>query len=182
MKNSDPAGSKGFVLWFTGLSGAGKSTLAAQLAKAFEQRGLRYEILDGDVVRKEMNQELSYSREDREKNLLRIAYIARLLARHGVAVIVSTISPYRDLRDRIRAQTPDFVETFIDASFETCKTRDVKGLYKKALSGEIKSFTGLDDPYEPPLKPEIRVQTEKKSLDESTNEILEGLKGLGYLD
>jgi adenylyl-sulfate kinase len=162
----------GFVLWLTGLSGAGKSTIAAKLGPALAERGHRVELLDGDEVRTNLCQGLGFSREDRDTNIARIGYVAGKLAKHGVTVLVAAISPYREARDQIRAQVDQFVECYVAAPVATCAERDVKGLYAKALSGEVKNFTGVSDPYEPPLAPEIVLHTEAESVDESVEQVL----------
>jgi adenylylsulfate kinase len=169
----------GFVLWLTGLSGAGKSTVAAKLAPALAELGHRVELLDGDEVRTNLCQGLGFSREDRDTNIARIGYVAGKLAKHGVAVLVAAISPYRQARDQVRAQVDNFVEVHVAAPVQTCAERDVKGLYAKALSGEIKNFTGVSDPYEPPLAPEIVLHTEAESVDESVHQVLAWLQTNG---
>ena len=166
----------GFVLWLTGLSGAGKSTVAAKLAPALAERGHRVELLDGDEVRTNLCQGLGFSREDRDTNIARIGYVACKLSKHGVAVLVAAISPYRQARDQVRAQVDNFVEVHVAAPVQTCAERDVKGLYAKALSGEIKNFTGVSDPYEPPLAPELVLHTESESVDESVDQVLAWLE------
>ena len=167
----------GFVLWLTGLSGAGKSTIAAKLAPALAERGHRVELLDGDEVRTNLCQGLGFSRADRDTNIARIGYVAGKLANHGVAVLVAAISPYREARDRVRAAVDTFVEVHVAAPVSTCAERDVKGLYAKALSGEIKNFTGVSDPYEPPADPEIVLHTEAESVDDSVHQIIAWLEG-----
>jgi adenylyl-sulfate kinase len=166
----------GFVLWFTGLSGAGKTTVAAKLAPTLAERGHRVELLDGDEVRTNLCQELGFSREDRDTNIARIGYVAGKLAKHGVAVLVAAISPYRQARDGVRAQVDNFVEVYVAAPVSTCAERDVKGLYAKALAGQISNFTGVSDPYEPPLTPEIVLHTEAESVDESVEHVLTWLE------
>jgi adenylylsulfate kinase len=166
----------GFVLWLTGLSGAGKSTVAAKLAPALAERGHRVELLDGDEVRTNLCQGLGFSREDRDTNIARIGYVAAKLSKHGVAVLVAAISPYRDARDKVRASVDNFVEVHAAAPVATCAERDVKGLYAKALSGEIKNFTGVSDPYEPPLAPEIVLHTETQTVDESVHQVIAWLE------
>jgi adenylyl-sulfate kinase len=167
----------GFVLWLTGLSGAGKSTIAAKLGPALAERGHRVELLDGDEVRTNLCQGLGFSRADRDTNIARIGYVAGKLANHGVAVLVAAISPYREARDRVRAAVDTFVEVHVAAPVSTCAERDVKGLYAKALSGEIKNFTGVSDPYEPPADPEIVLHTEAESVDDSVHQIIAWLEG-----
>jgi adenylylsulfate kinase len=166
----------GLVLWLTGLSGAGKSTVAAKLAPALAERGHRVELLDGDEVRTNLCQGLGFSREDRDTNIARIGYVAGKLAKHGVAVLVAAISPYRQARDRVRTEVDNFVEIHVAAPVATCAERDPKGLYAKALSGQIKNFTGVSDPYEPPLTPEIVLHTEAQSVDESVHQVLAWLE------
>ena len=169
----------GFVLWLTGLSGAGKSTIAAKLGPALAERGHRVELLDGDEVRTNLCQGLGFSREDRDTNIARIGYVAGKLAKHGVAVLVAAISPYRQARDLVRAEVDNFVEVHVAAPVSTCAERDVKGLYAKALSGEIKHFTGVSDPYEPPLAPEVVLHTEAESVDESVEQVIAWLETAG---
>jgi adenylylsulfate kinase len=162
----------GFVLWLTGLSGAGKSTVAAKLAPTLAEHGHRVELLDGDEVRQNLCQGLGFSRADRDTNIARIGYVAGKLAKHGVAVLVAAISPYRQARDQVRGQVEVFVEVFVAAPLATCAERDPKGLYAKALAGEISNFTGVSDPYQPPLHPEITLHTETQSVDESVHQVL----------
>ncbi len=173
---------KGFTVWFTGLSGAGKSTLAEALFHELRRRDMKVELLDGDVVRTNLSRGLGFSKEDRDTNILRIGFVANLLTRNGVACIVSAISPYRDARNECRAQIKDFVEVFVHATVEECAKRDVKGLYAKALSGEITGFTGVSDPYEPPQSPEIYVDTMTQEPDESVQMILNELSEIGYIE
>jgi len=172
---------KGYTVWFTGLSGAGKSTLAEMLFHELRRRDSKVELLDGDVVRTNLSKGLGFSKEDRDTNILRIGFVANLLTRNGVATIVSAISPYRDARNECRAQIKDFVEVFVHATVEECAKRDVKGLYQKALSGEITGFTGVSDPYEPPPSPEIYLDTMSQTPDESLQLILDKLSELGYI-
>ena len=166
----------GFVLWLTGLSGAGKSTIAAKLGPALAERGHRVEVLDGDEVRTNLCQGLGFSREDRDTNIARIGYVAGKLSKHGVAVLVAAISPYREARDQVRAAVDHFVEVHVAAPVATCAKRDVKGLYAKALAGEIKHFTGVSDPYEPPLRPEVVLHTEAENVDDSVEQVLTWLE------
>ena len=172
---------KAATLWFTGLSGAGKSTLANALAPRLRELGKRVEILDGDEVRENLSKGLTFSRPDRDINIARIGWVAHLLTRNGIFVITAAISPYRETRERNRALIKDFVEVYVAAPVEVCEARDVKGLYKKARAGEIKEFTGVSDPYEPPLSPEITCHTQRETLEESTQKILDSLRQLGYL-
>ena len=174
---------KGFTVWFTGLSGSGKSTIAEMLYHEFRARGMKTEILDGDEVRKNLSKGLGFSKEDRDTNILRIGYVADLLTRNGVATIACPISPYKETRDAVRAQIGEFVEVHVDATVEEIAAhRDPKGLYKKALAGEITGFTGVDDPYEAPEHPEIHVDTLSQTPEESLQHVLTRLKELGRID
>ena len=178
-----PGDQPGFTVWFTGLSGAGKSTIAEMLYHEFMARGMKTEILDGDEVRKNLSKGLGFSKEDRDTNILRIGYVANLLTRNGVATICCPISPYKATRDAVRAEVGEFVEVFVYATVdEIAAHRDPKGLYKKALAGEITGFTGVDDPYEAPEDPEIRVDTLAQSPEESLQYVLTRLKELGRID
>src|SRR5215217_8792904 len=167
------ADDKGFTLWFTGLSGAGKTTISGILETELRERGSRLEILDGDIVRENLSKGLGFSKEDRDINIRRIAFVADLLSRNGVPVITAAISPYAEIRDEARQLMGDrFVEVFVEASVDTCAERDVKGLYAKAFSGEIKEFTGVSDPYEAPENPEVVCDTESESAEESAERLL----------
>ncbi|MEG4939221.1 adenylyl-sulfate kinase [Microcoleus sp. F4-D5] len=172
---------KGFILWFTGLSGSGKTTITKALEPELKARGCKVEILDGDVVRTNLSKGLGFSREDRDTNIRRIGFVANLLSRNGVVAITAAISPYRAIRDEIRAIEPNFVEVYVRAPLEVCEVRDVKGLYAKARAGEIKGFTGIDDPYEEPLNPEIICYTERENVEESVKKVLSKLEELGYI-
>ncbi len=169
--------SKGFVLWFTGLSGAGKTTLSSLLATELRTRGLNVEILDGDEVRTNLSKGLGFSKEDRDTNIRRIGYVSRLLARNNVAVIAAAISPYREVRDEVRRAISGngaaFIEVFVKCSIDILAERDVKGLYKKALAGELQGFTGVSDPYEEPLHPEVIVETDVETVAASAAKILQ---------
>ncbi|MEX0834339.1 MAG: adenylyl-sulfate kinase [Actinomycetota bacterium] len=174
---------RGFTIWFTGLSGAGKSTVAEMLYHELKARGLKTEILDGDEIRKNLSKGLGFSKEDRDTNILRIGFVAQLLTRNGVATICCPISPYKETRDECRKMIGDFVEVYVHATIdELAKNRDPKGLYKKALAGEIKNFTGVDDPYERPENPELVLDTMVESPEESLAKALAKLSELGYLD
>jgi len=167
------ADEKGFTLWFTGLSGAGKTTVSGIVEAELRDRGSRVELLDGDVVRENLSKGLGFSKEDRDTNIRRIAFVADLLSRNGVPVITAAISPYRELRDEARELMGDrFIEVFVKASVEVCAERDVKGLYEKAFKGEIKEFTGVSDPYEPPLNPELTLDTEHDSAEEDAAKVI----------
>jgi adenylylsulfate kinase len=182
---SDKVAGGGFTLWFTGLSGAGKTTIAHIVGPALEERGKIVEYLDGDVVRTHLSKGLGFSKEDRDTNIERIGWVASRLTRHGAAVIAAAISPYRATRDAARAMVEGygpFVEVFIEASVEECARRDVKGLYAKAFAGEIKGFTGVDDPYEEPSDPEIVVRTEEHEPAESAAIIVARLEELGLVE
>jgi sulfate adenylyltransferase len=169
----------GFVVWFTGLSGAGKSTVARAMALRLLQRGHRVELLDGDEVRTNLSEELGFSREDRDINIARIGYVAAKLARHGVAVLVAAISPYREARDRARSSVDHFVEVHVATSLATCAERDVKGLYAQAFAGRLPQFTGVSDPYEPPLSPEVVLHTDREPVESSVGQVLACLERLG---
>ncbi|MGH2675338.1 MAG: adenylyl-sulfate kinase [Actinomycetota bacterium] len=171
----------GFAVWFTGLSGSGKSTIAELLSAELERRAVRWELLDGDVVRTNLSKGLGFSKEDRDTNILRIGWVAERLAYHGAAVLVSAISPYREIRDRVRARVPRFVEVFVSCPVEECARRDVKGLYEKAFRGEITGFTGVDDPYEPPEHPEVVVETDRMTPEECLDRVTAKLEELGYI-
>jgi adenylyl-sulfate kinase len=170
---------KGFVLWFTGLSGAGKTTLSIKLADELKARGLRVEILDGDEVRTNLSKGLGFSKEDRDTNIRRIGYVSKLLARNHVAVIAAAISPYREVRDEVRraiaGNGAPFIEVFAKCSIDVLAERDVKGLYKKALAGELPGFTGVSDPYEEPFHPEVIVETDREAIEISAAKILKAL-------
>jgi adenylyl-sulfate kinase len=171
----------GFVVWFTGLSGSGKTTLARLVEQELKGRGVRIERLDGDVVRQSLTADLGFSKEDRDKNIQRVTFVAKLLSRNGVGVVAAFISPYRATRDWVRGEVTNFVEVFVDCTLEECMRRDVKGLYQKAIAGEIPEFTGVSDPYEPPLNPEITVNTSEESVEQSFAKIMAYLEERGYV-
>jgi adenylyl-sulfate kinase len=173
----------GFVIWFTGLSGAGKSTLSLPVAEQLVSSGRKVEILDGDEVRTHLSKGLGFSKEDRDTNIRRIGFVAELLAKNGVVAIAAAISPYREVRDEVRRKVErhgaGFVEVYVSCPIEVLAARDVKGLYKKALAGEIRSFTGISDPYEPPLAPDVVVETDRESVAESVVKVLGAIHGRG---
>ncbi|HEX2058392.1 MAG TPA: adenylyl-sulfate kinase [Actinomycetota bacterium] len=173
---------RGCVIWFTGLSGSGKTTIAHKVEEMLLDADVPIEILDGDVVRENLSKGLGFSKEDRDINIRRIAFVAHLLQRNGTFVITAAISPYREIRDEARAMIKDFVEVFADAPIEVCEERDVKGLYKKARAGEIKGFTGVDDPYEAPLNPEVVCDTANETVEESAQKVIDKLVELKYLE
>ena len=171
----------GVAVWFTGFSGAGKSTIADALTEKLKSEGYKFEVLDGDEIRENLTKDLGFSKEDRDTNIRRIGFVAKLLARNGVIVLVPVISPYRAIREEMRANIDNFVEVFVNATLSVCEDRDVKGLYKKVRAGEIKQFTGIDDPYEPPKNPEIECRTDLEELSESVEKIYHRLKELKYI-
>jgi len=173
---------QGFTLWFTGLSGAGKSTLANLVAQELRQRAHRVEILDGDEVRTNLSKGLGFSKEDRDINIRRIGYVCNLLARNGVIAISAAISPYRDVRDEVRRSHDRFFEVFVRCTLDKLVERDVKGLYKKALAGEIKSFTGVSDPYEEPVNPELIFDSSTETIDQSMGKLIRRLEELKYIN
>jgi adenylyl-sulfate kinase len=176
---------KGFVLWFTGLSGAGKSTLSVPCAERLQSAGVRVEVLDGDEVRTHLSKGLGFSKEDRDTNIRRIGFVAELLAKNGVCAITAAISPYRDVREEVRGKVArhgaGFCEVYVACPIEVLAQRDVKGLYKKALAGEIPHFTGVSDPYEPPVSPEVVVDSSKEQVAHSVDKIFQTLKRLRYV-
>jgi adenylyl-sulfate kinase len=171
---------KGVTVWFTGLSGTGKTALALRLEEALRKRGLKVERLDGDIVRQSLTRDLGFSKEDRDKNIERVTFVAKLLTRNGVAVLCSFISPYREVRARSRQEIGGFVEVYCYAPLETLIERDVKGLYKKAMAGEIANFTGISDPYEPPENPEMTIDSSTETIEDSLARILRKLEELGH--
>jgi adenylyl-sulfate kinase len=169
------AGHRGLAVWLTGLSSAGKSTLSRAVYERLRERGYRVELLDGDEVRRSLCRDLGFSKQDRDENIRRIGFLAELLTRNGVIVLVGVISPYRKLRDEVRASISNFIEVYVNAPLSVCEGRDVKGLYKKARAGEIPSFTGIDDPYEPPLAPEVECRTDLETIPESADKVVDSI-------
>ena len=172
---------KGLVLWLTGLSGAGKTTLAKRLERELQERGCRVEVLDGDAVRTNLSKGLGFSQADREINIRRLGFVANLLSRNGIVTVVAAISPYRDARDELRQTMDNFVEIYVNAPLEVCEARDVKGLYAMARAGEVRAFTGIDDPYEAPLKPDIVCHTSEETIEESVTKITTELERLNQI-
>jgi adenylylsulfate kinase len=173
---------KGFTIWFTGLSGAGKSTLSEAIEERLKARGRNIEILDGDIVRTHLSKGLGFSREDRDTNIKRIAFVCGLLTRNGIICISAAIAPYREARQWARQEIGNFVEVYVKCPIEVCRQRDVKGLYKLVDEGKITGFTGVDDPYEEPEHPELVVETNKETIEESVGRIFAKLEELGYLE
>jgi adenylylsulfate kinase len=173
---------RGFTVWLTGLPCSGKSTLSLLLASELRDRGCRVEVLDGDIIRTNLSRGLGFTRQDRDINILRIGFVAHLLSRNGVAVIVAAVSPYAAARSLVRQQVARFVEVHVACPAAECQRRDVKGMYARAQAGEIRAFTGVDDPYEPPDNPEVTVHTEHETVSESGQRILSALETLGYID
>jgi adenylylsulfate kinase len=173
---------KGVTIWLTGLSGSGKTTISHAVAKDLKLFGYKVEILDGDIIRQHLSGDLGFSQQDRVTNIRRIGFVADLLTRNGVIVIVAAIAPYRNIRDEIRLQIGNFIEVFVNSPLEVCERRDPKGLYAKARAGLIQNFTGIDDPYEPPLNPEVLCRTDQESAIESSKQILRKLRELGYIE
>ena len=165
----------GVTVWFTGLSGAGKTTICRDVEQKLLEQGDKVEVLDGDIVRQNLTKGLSFSKKDRDVNIRRIGFVAQLLTRNGVIVLVAAISPYRDIRNEVRQKIGNFIEVYVNTPLDVCEQRDVKGLYKKARSGEIKNFTGVNDPYEPPIDPEVECKTDHENLDESVSKVLKAI-------
>lgn len=172
---------KGVTLWFTGLPCSGKSAVADRVAEILRERGLRIERLDGDIVRKSLTRDLGFSKKDRDENIRRITFVAKLLTRNGVIVLTSFISPYRKVRAYACEEIGSFIEVYVKCSLDVCIKRDKKGMFEKAIKGEIKEFTGISDPYEEPLDPDILLETDKEELEESAAKVIEKLKELGYI-
>ncbi|MDJ0798446.1 MAG: adenylyl-sulfate kinase [Calothrix sp. MO_167.B12] len=162
----------GMTVWFTGLSGAGKTTICRAVEEKLRSQGYKVEVLDGDIVRENLTKGLGFSKADRDENIRRIGFVAHLLTRNGVIVLVSAISPYREIRNEVRNKIGNFIEVYVNAPLKVCEQRDVKGLYKRARAGEIKNFTGIDDPYEPPTQPEVECRTDGENLEESVDKVL----------
>lgn len=172
---------QGFTVWFTGLPSSGKTTVAKLLEKELRARGLKVERLDGDIVRQSLSKDLGFTKEDRDKNIERVTFVAKLLTRNGVAVLTSFISPYREKRDQAREEIGRFVEVYAKCPVEVCMRRDPKGLFEKALAGEIENFTGISDPYEEPLNPEVVIKTDSERLEESAAKVIAKLEELRYI-
>ena len=172
---------KGFTAWFTGLPCSGKTTVADRVAEVLRERGLRVERLDGDIVRKGLTSDLGFSKEDRDENIKRVTYVAKLLTRNDVAVLATFVSPYRERRAKTREEIGSFVEIYTRCPVEVCIERDEKGMYKKALAGEIKNFTGIDDPYEEPEDPELTLDTDRTTVEECVRKVLDYLEENGYV-
>lgn len=174
-------GQRGVTVWFTGLSGAGKTTICQAVEQELRSQDCQVEVLDGDIIRENLTKGLGFSKDDRDENVRRIGFVAHLLSRNGVIVLVSAISPYRNIRDEVRQRIGDFVEVYVSTPLEICEERDVKGLYKRARAGQIKQFTGIDDPYEPPFTPEVECKTQQETVEQSVGRVLTHLVEMGYL-
>jgi len=177
----DSKNQKGVTLWFTGLPCSGKSAVADRVAEILREWGLRIERLDGDIVRKSLTRDLGFSKKDRDENIRRITFVAKLLTRNGVIVLTSFISPYREVRAYACEEIGSFIEVYVKCSLDVCIKRDEKGMYEKAIKGEVKEFTGISDPYEEPLDPNILLETDKEELEESAAKVIEKLKEVGYI-
>jgi adenylylsulfate kinase len=173
---------RGVTVWFTGLSGAGKTTISRAVAEKLRSREYKFEVLDGDIVRQNLTKDLGFSKEDRDENIRRIGFVSHLLTRNGVIVLVSAISPYKEIRTELKQRIGDFVEVYVNAPVEVCEKRDVKGLYKRARAGEIKNFTGIDDPYEAPPDPTVECRTDQEKEAESVEKVLQTLAKMGYIE
>ena len=171
----------GFTAWFTGLPCCGKTTIAKKIYKILKEKGYKVEHLDGDIVRKDLTSDLGFSKEDRDENLKRVTFVAKLLTRNDVIVLATFVSPYRKRRQKSREEIGNFVEIYVKCSVQECKRRDVKGMYKKAIAGKIKNFTGVDDPYEEPRSPDLVIDSENETVDESVSKVLKKLKDLDYI-
>ncbi|WP_442940840.1 adenylyl-sulfate kinase [Nostoc sp.] len=181
MKEKAIMNHQGTILWLTGLSGAGKTTIANGVAQELQKRGCLVEVLDGDLIRTHLSQGLGFSKKDRDTNVRRIGFVANLLSRNGVVAIVAAISPYREIRDELRQTTTNFVEVYIQAPLAVCESRDVKGLYAKAKAGQIKHFTGISDPYEEPLNPEVICFTDRFTIEECVYQVVSYLDYQGHI-
>jgi len=175
-------GRRGVTVWFTGLSGAGKTTISKLVEQHLRAAAYPVESLDGDIVRQNLTKGLGFSKEDRDENIRRIGFVAHLLSRNGVIVLVSAISPYREVRDAVRERIGDFIEVYVNAPLKVCEQRDVKGLYAKARRGEIRGFTGIDDPYEAPLKPEVECRTDVEKATDSAGKVIAALVNRSYVE
>ena len=173
---------QGFTLWLTGMSGAGKSTISDHLMERFREAQAKVELLDGDIVRTNLSQGLGFSREDRDTNIRRIGFVAELLSRNGIIVVVAAISPYRATREEVKGRISNFVEVFVDCPIEVLAERDVKGLYKKALAGEVGNFTGISDPYEPPENADVVARSDRETVEESVDRIWAELMKRGLIE
>lgn len=173
---------KGVTVWFTGLPCSGKTVVADGVAEILKEKGYKVERLDGDIVRQSLTSDLGFSKEDRDENIKRVTFVAKLLTRNGVIVLTSFVSPYRERRKKTREEIGEFIEVYVKCPVEECIRRDVKGMYKKALNGEIKNFTGVDDPYEEPENPELILETDKETVEESIQKVLNKLKEMGYIE
>ncbi|MCK4318367.1 adenylyl-sulfate kinase [Candidatus Bathyarchaeota archaeon] len=172
---------RGVTIWFTGLPCSGKTTIADRVAEVLREKGHKVERLDGDIVRKGLTSDLGFSKEDRDENIKRVTFVAKLLTRNGVKVLATFVSPYIERRRKSREEIGEFMEVYVRCSVEECIRRDVKGMYRKALAGEITGFTGVDDPYEEPPNPELILDTDKETVEESVQKALEKMESLGYL-
>jgi len=172
---------KGFTAWFTGIPCCGKTTIADKVAQVLKQRGYMVERLDGDIVRQGLTDDLGFSKKDRDENIKRVTFVAKLLTRNGVAVLTTFVSPYKEMRNKARKEIENFLEIYVKCPVDLCIKRDVKGMYKKAREGKIKNFTGLDDPYEEPEHPELTLFTDKETIDESVQKTINKLIELGYI-
>ncbi len=173
---------KGVTVWFTGLPCSGKTVVADGVAERLREKGYKVERLDGDIVRQSLTSDLGFSKEDRDENIKRVTFVAKLLTRNGVIVLTSFVSPYRERRQKTREEIGEFIEVYVKCPVEVCAKRDVKGMYKKALNGEIKNFTGVDDPYEEPENPELILETDKETVEESIQKVMDKLKEMGYIE
>jgi len=177
----DTSSKEGFTLWFTGLPSSGKSTLADAVGEKLKAKWMKVERLDGDIIRRYLWKELGFSKEDRDENIRRVTYLASMLTRNGVAVLTSFVSPYREIREEARGKIGKFVEVYVKCPLEVCIQRDTRGMYKRALAGEIRDFTAISHPYEEPVDPEVTVETNKETVNEGTERIIKRLEELGYL-